>query len=94
MNIYLFYLPDEWFQLRDFGGQADTQGESVRQAGDGAGNNGPSHGEGQHGVDNKHDEQKEGHLETGRCEKVIKQICLKQIKALDVLKHVLITSSL
>ena len=39
----------------------------MREAGDGAGDNGRSHGEGQHGVDNKHDEQEEGHLETGRC---------------------------
>lgn len=34
----------------------------MRQAGDGAGNNGPSHGERQHGVDNKHDEEEERHL--------------------------------
>lgn len=38
----------------------------MRHAGDGAGKNGPSHGEGQHGVDHKHDEQEEGYLETGK----------------------------
>lgn len=38
----------------------------MRHAGDGAGDNGPSHGEGQHGVDNKHNKQEERHLETGR----------------------------
>lgn len=43
----------------------------MREAGDGAGNNGPSHGEGQHGVDDKHDEQEKGHLETGSREMLI-----------------------
>lgn len=38
----------------------------MRQAGDGAGKDGPSHGERQHGVDHKHDEQEEGHLQTRR----------------------------
>lgn len=37
----------------------------MRGAGDGAGDYGSSHGEGQHGVDNKHDKQEEGHLDTG-----------------------------
>lgn len=43
----------------------------MREAGEGAGNNGPSHGERQHGIDNKHDEQEEGHLETGNRKKLI-----------------------
>lgn len=38
----------------------------MREAGQTAGNNGPFHGEGQHGVDHKHDEQEEGHLQTGK----------------------------
>ena len=37
----------------------------MRRAGDGAGDYGSSHGEGQHGVNNKYDEQEEGHLDTG-----------------------------
>lgn len=38
----------------------------MRDAGDGAGDDGSSHGEWQHGVDDKHDEQEEGHLERGK----------------------------
>lgn len=37
----------------------------MRGAGDSTGDDGSSHGEGQHGVDNKHDKQEEGHLDTG-----------------------------
>lgn len=75
------YLPHQWFQLRHLGGQTDAEGSSVWQAGDGAGKNGPSHGEGQHGVDHKHDEQEEGHLETGqkkenKCNRIIAGIYL------------------
>lgn len=62
---YLSYLPHQRLQFCDGGGQADAEGDGVREAGDGAGDNGPSHGEGQHGVDDKDDEQEEGHLETG-----------------------------
>lgn len=37
----------------------------MREARDEAGEYGPSHGEGKHGVDNKNNKQEEGHLETG-----------------------------
>jgi len=57
------YLPDQRFQLFNRGGQADAERDSVWEAGYATGDNGPFHGEGQHGVDNKHDEQEEGHLE-------------------------------
>lgn len=40
----------------------------MREAGDGAGDDGPVHGEGQHGVDDKHDEEEEGDLEKGNAE--------------------------
>lgn len=66
VNTFPSYLPHQWFQLRGLRGQTDAEGGSVWQAGDGAGKNGPSHGEGQHGVDHKHDEQEEGHLEMGQ----------------------------
>lgn len=70
-NMSSSYLPDERLQLCDGGGQTDAEGDRVREAGDGAGDNGSSHGEGQHGVDNEHDEQEEGHLETGNREILI-----------------------
>lgn len=70
MSNYLCYLPDQRLQFSGGGGQTDAEGDGVRQAGDGAGDNGPSHGEGQHGVDNEHDEQEEGHLETRRGERL------------------------
>lgn len=60
------YLPDQRLQLWHGVGQADAEGDGVREAGDGAGDNGPSHGEGQHGVDHEDDEQEEGHLGNGR----------------------------
>ncbi len=68
MNKSLSYLPDERFQFCVLVRKIEAEGDGVREAGDGAGDNGPSHGEGQHGVDNKHNEQEEGHLETGRCQ--------------------------
>lgn len=68
MNIYLSYLPNERFQFCVFRGQTDAEGDGVREAGDGAGDNCPSHGEGQHGVHNKHNEKEEGHLETANRE--------------------------
>lgn len=75
------YLPHQWFQVCGLRGQTDAEGGSVWQAGDGAGKNGPSHGEGQHGVDHKHDEQEEGHLETeqkteNECNRIIAGIYL------------------
>lgn len=48
------YLPDQRLQLCDSIGQTDAEGDSVWEAGDSAGDNGPPHGEGQHCVDDKH----------------------------------------
>lgn len=58
------HLPDERLWLCDFGGQNDAERDGVRRAGDGAGDDGSSHREGQHGVDNKHNKQEERNLET------------------------------
>lgn len=62
------YLPDQRLQMWDCVGQTDAEGDSVRQTGDAAGDYGPSHGEGQHGVDDEHDEQEERHLGMGKQE--------------------------
>lgn len=58
------HLPDQRLQFGDFGGQKDAERGGVRRAGDGTGDDGSSHGEGQHGVDDKHDEEEERHLQT------------------------------
>lgn len=60
---YRSYLPHQRFQFCSGGGQADAEGDCVWKAGDTAGDDGPFHGEGQHGVDHKHNEQKERHLQ-------------------------------
>lgn len=62
----------------------------MRQAGDGAGKDGSSHGERQHGVDHKHDEEEEGHLrtiKTGVKTKTIATIILAQKKVQSEVKE-------
>lgn len=48
----------------DCRGEADTENDSVRGRGEHTGYDGISHGEGEHGVYHKDDEQEERHLES------------------------------
>ncbi len=48
----------------DCRGEADTENDSMRGHGEHAGYDGISHGEGEHGVYHKDDEQEERHLES------------------------------
>lgn len=56
------YLPDYWFHVISCGGQADAQHDCVRGGGQDTGDDGVPHGERQHGINHKDNEQKEWHL--------------------------------
>ena len=59
------YLPAQRVLVLDAGRQADAECDGVGGAGEDAGHDRPAHGEREHGVHHKHDEQEEGHLHTG-----------------------------
>lgn len=56
------YLPHDCLQVISCCGQADTQHNGVRRRGQNAGDDGFTHGEWQHGVNNEHNKQEERNL--------------------------------
>lgn len=58
-HVGLLYLPHYWFHAICRRRQADTQHQGVRGRGQDTGDDGIPHGEWQHGVNHKHNEQEE-----------------------------------
>lgn len=74
------HLPNYCLHVISCCGQADAQHNGVRGGGQDAGDDGFPHGERQHGVNHKHNEQEEGYLQREKKKKT----CLYHLKAVEI----------